>query len=755
MGETADGTGLMGKPPDNDKNNPKTTKDVDMTDSSSRRIEKGAKEGRTRTQRPTRDSSSTRSKSVDKVPASPSSTRKAKHTKNSPEKKLMLKLKDKDRNERKVKKEALNMDTLYTAAQETAGGIIGIGLQSLFGTKDTPLEIPGEVSVAKKKENEIVEVLEEDVVMESEATQTPTKTPKPTTTGTPQDQADAILKSIIRDSFSPSQEDKETTPVKNNGKENTDSPNRATGRNVLWSSAVQGSDKGKIQTHEKMKYKYEMNAEVTFDVGRNCDGICPSIEAAILRETLINVLKRGKHVDAKFALNAYHPQAQVPTIKKPEDITINGMILRSYISHVQVPPRRIRQGRNSGFRVNMTFSIEPDEFIHLWDASKRDFTKVPFVSIKKTPMQNSPTYNTAGFLVNTSEKQCTKQLEQMLSDELQIPIGLAHRSAAVAKNTQDALWKKAKETAAGNPREIFKNAPLAQQVYAPTKELARKAAEKLYAKYGRQTNDGQYPRFPDGTRMRFVPATHFLDMKSRTMANSLLQQQILFQQNTIRAPIPVTDPYQRFESQGNKTMQELILDLQCEQKNNEPYFRHIAKKWTREYNNTSFEVEIHGNMFNDAARILRKLPEVLEETYGKEVAEALIPTMDQEDEYFSHSQTMSIITLDTEDRYMNGCAQFIFTGMDKVEEATKPTQLNLPEERSMNIKSTTSGLTGHYTAGPAVSITQDLQGPQLKQDDTNDPPWEQVGTEEDRTKLAQQIAQQAQNPGAAERGQHP
>ena len=184
------------------------------------------------------------------------------------------------------------------------------------------------------------------------------------------------------------------------------------------------------------------------------------------------------------------------------------------------------------------------------------------------------------------------------------------------------------------------------QIYTDTKENALAAAMKLYTMYGKQT-EGQYPRFPDGTRMKFVPAKHFLDMKSRQTAKELLKQQIRFQTNTIEAPIPIKDPYQRFQEYNNRSLMELVLDLQCREKDNEPYFRHIAKKWTREYDDRRYEVSIHTNMYSEAASVLRRLAEVLTEEYGPEVANAIGKPIPMDDDDYVSTTSASLITLET------------------------------------------------------------------------------------------------------------
>ena len=66
-------------------------------------------------------------------------------------------------------------------------------------------------------------------------------------------------------------------------------------------------------------------------MGRNCETLNPVVEILILREALINKLKREKEVDQKFAINTYYPGTNAPTIKKSEDVPLKVTRLRAHI----------------------------------------------------------------------------------------------------------------------------------------------------------------------------------------------------------------------------------------------------------------------------------------------------------------------------------------------------------------------------------------------------------------------------------------
>lgn len=103
------------------------------------------------------------------------------------------------------------------------------------------------------------------------------------------------------------------------------------------------------------------------------------------------------------------------------------------------------------------------------------YTKVPYLTLQKTLMQDSPTYNTAGFFVNSSEKQSNQKLQEELSEILKTPIGIQFHPAAVDRHSQDALWQAAKRDSQP-PREVYMRAPMALQVYAKSKAQARHVA---------------------------------------------------------------------------------------------------------------------------------------------------------------------------------------------------------------------------------------------------------------------------------------
>ena len=471
---------------------------------------------------------------------------------------------------------------------------------------------------------------------------------------------------------------------------------------IGYANAAKG-EQSRLVTHEKVKEKYETMFEATFTTS-DAYPLQPQIkdDTIALQEALMDILERAREVDRKAKINTWHGSTNAPTIKKTQDIPVQHALLRKYMSHVYTD-RRVRQGRNSGWRIRITTSVTAEEFLHYWNISKREFTEIDFVTLRKAPLQHT-SYHAAGYFLNSSEGQITTQLTEELNKEMKCVINIEHRTAALDREASERYWREAKRAATDSVynfdrQKLFRHAPFAQQVYVADRNSAVYAAGYLHEKYGKHTADGQYPRMPDGTRMRFIPASAYLDMTGRRRAADLFAQHIHFQSHSTYAPIPIRNPMQKFPSQNNRSMQELVLDLLCEEIDNEPYFRHLRPKYFRNFKTKEYEVSIHNEMFQPAMNILRHLKEELTKRYDAEVGEALMERDDTETEgqYETTTASFSGISLETDDRYMNGKGKFIIVGLEKVQNTQTSLQdrRRVDEDRSLNPRSTGSGMSGH------------------------------------------------------------
>ena len=186
-------------------------------------------------------------------------------------------------------------------------------------------------------------------------------------------------------------------------------------------------------------------------------------------------------------------------------------------------------------------------------------------------------------------------------------------------------------------------------------------------------------------------------MAGRSKAGELFKQQIYFQNNVTLAPIPIRDPNKRFKQHQNRTMQELVLDLLCKTKSNEPYFRHLKPKYFRNFKTREYMVSIHNEMYSEAAQVLRSLRQTLTEAYSAEVGDSLLERYDSEPDVGSQqagTSSFSGISLDASDRYLNGRGNFVILGMDKVGKNLNQVRRHGEDARSLQLRSTASDMSG-------------------------------------------------------------
>ena len=193
-------------------------------------------------------------------------------------------------------------------------------------------------------------------------------------------------------------------------------------------------------------------------------------------------------------------------------------------------------------------------------------------------------------------------------------------------------------------------------------------------------------------------------------------------------------------------MQEFILDLLCDEKDQEPYFRHLKRKWFRNYTIVEYEVSIHHEMHAQTATILRLLKQVLTETYDKSVGQALLERDEivSDEQYDAGTSSFSGISLETDDRYLNGKGKFIIEGIERLNRQEK----NLADirgapgdERSVNPRSSASNMSGqtgftvpklHFDRGR--SYQPQVQNLTSTLTDTENQ-WKLVGNQDDEKAL--------------------
>jgi len=196
-------------------------------------------------------------------------------------------------------------------------------------------------------------------------------------------------------------------------------------------------------------------------------------------------------------------------------------------------------------------------------------------------------------------------------------------------------------------------------------------------------------------------------------------------------------------------MMELLLDLKCPDQNQEPYFRHIVKKWTRDPSQNTYQVSIHQQMTAHSLPILANLHDTMQQTYGHEVANDVLNNIESNDSSYEGrsigNTTIPTMSLDTNDRYVNGPAQFIIKGMEALDpNDNRPT---LQEQKQQEDDNYTMGVDSEGTnLTQETSRTNDQTERNPNTDlpensrDIGRPQWSRVGSIEAEQRLFNRLS---------------
>ena len=316
--------------------------------------------------------------------------------------------------------------------------------------------------------------------------------------------------------------------------------------------------------------------EIGFDL-KNVDPKNPlPDQGEKIRHVLKQILNRGRTIagNKKFGIEPFFAEKgklmNLGTIFTTDDIPPAKEFekLRTYFTHEDEKPGTQRKwlinGKNSRWKIRIALrGISWKKYLHMHEMSRNDNSvKSEFVFMKSATSQGDYSW-CLGYLNNSSEKQLTDKIEADLTKEMKMPITIEFRNIPAHYDTVDKKWKEAKENS--DKRIMYRCAPMAMVVYTDEKQGAErmKAVETLNNKYGKQNKNGQYPRFSDGSRMRFVPSFQYLSILERERTNPLINVHIHLKKSSLEYPLEVSEKnLQHMFPKYKKTLGEILLGIQ-------------------------------------------------------------------------------------------------------------------------------------------------------------------------------------------------
>lgn len=167
------------------------------------------------------------------------------------------------------------------------------------------------------------------------------------------------------------------------------------------------------------------------------------------------------------------------------------------------------------------------------------------------------------------------------------------------------------------------NAPYTLVVYVTRIQYVLNARRKLYNKYGKLTKDKEWPKMPDGSRLRFIPMFRgdIDDEKMKTKLLHTLLQQAQSKARDVSFDIDIYDIHDRKSYLGTRSMDDIIhIAVSNEDEGgNIPIFKHIARRWTPNAIKIEYQVVVQNTMIDKATKFLRKMRNTLKENFGDEI----------------------------------------------------------------------------------------------------------------------------------------
>ena len=423
---------------------------------------------------------------------------------------------------------------------------------------------------------------------------------------------------------------------------------KSTYKNVLIN--VKGNEKGEyisanaIATNNSKEHDVNSNGKeirIRFQfTGKNDGRVTKQTQ---IQELLYNMMHCAKMIDIKCMLLPWEINSNEGPLNGNEIKLMTENKLSKYIDIKGTITKFIdgRQYYQNGLRIKTTIQVK--EFIHKWNQWKYDKNaNSPFnewKAVKEAEMQNSDTAYPIGYFAGSTEKGLYDTLEEKLKNELGINMELSYQMIN-QKGMSNHIWKYAREMAekeSSNPHsKLHKNikfslAPSGLVVYVSSPSEIKNARRYLTEKYGKLQNK-MWPMMPDGSRMRFIPMIQSY-IKNKALYNHLyksLWTQSVSKSGEIYLDINFNDlftPKQYFQGQ---TLEWVIHNALSSKKSNIPLYKHIVKKWTKEYSEQKLQVAVSKCMHEEAISFMNTMEDELVKSFGEEVKHHFINKSNEE-----------------------------------------------------------------------------------------------------------------------------
>jgi hypothetical protein len=281
-----------------------------------------------------------------------------------------------------------------------------------------------------------------------------------------------------------------------------------------------------------------------------------------------------------------------------------------------------------GVRIQTAWTLK--DFHDAWKNSKRscELGKKKWMIIYPAETQRFSQSFQVGFCMGSTDDQNTNLLNSRIEKDLGIQGVECSVQALNQSGIANLYWEKADNYAKANrnarsanwKRDKFKMSPRGLVLYTDDAAKVPELRASLYAKYGKNDENGTWPVWPDGSQMRFCP------LRGQRIRNTNAAQGI-YKRMGVHIHIKahsVTLETSLFDADctsiiNDTTIMEAVLGQTAEVDGNTiRVFMHIAPMWSRDKNRQKWGVVVHEKLVQSAGLILADLETTVLAKHGSE-----------------------------------------------------------------------------------------------------------------------------------------
>ena len=284
-----------------------------------------------------------------------------------------------------------------------------------------------------------------------------------------------------------------------------------------------------------------------------------------------------------------------------------------------------------GFGINFKTKDCVNTFIDKWNSSKfnlrREIKSKGWISVRRAEVQKHHNAIPIGFFQGSSENGVYEVLNNELSAHIGVEVEMSFQNI-YQRGVTGQFWERAKKEAQKQGEEgtrefrkrKFSLAPSGLIVYVYRNSDIDKALAMLVKLYSKETQKKEWPRLPDGSRMKFVPLVigPINNTKVKRQLTKRINWHITAKALEETMDLPLTDIFTKHQYLKGQSLAYILQGIMSKEIQGATVFRHVTKKWTINPDDKEYEITAHYHMRNEANAFMKNIESFLKDNYGEQ-----------------------------------------------------------------------------------------------------------------------------------------